>query len=98
MTDVCVQASCSKTGYVCSSGSVTAWTHWDMCGRPAVHIKQTVTTAAAPTDSSCAPIRAARPPASGAPGPAGRCAASPVGRAREPDTGEDKITSEGFLH
>ena len=88
LLNVCFQASCSRTGCVCSCGSVTAWTRWDRCGRPAAGTRWTVTTAAALTDSSSAPITAARPPAPGAPGPAGRPAACPVGRAREPDTGE----------
>lgn len=85
-----VQASCSRTGCVCSSGSVTVRTHWDRSGQPAACIRWTVTTAAALTDSSSAPITAARPPAPGAPGPVGHCAAFPVGRAGEPDTGEGK--------
>lgn len=69
---------------------MTAWTRWDRFGRPAAGMRWTVTTAAALTDSSSAPITAARLLAVGAPGPAGRHAAFPVGRAREPDTGKDK--------
>lgn len=41
-------------------------------------------------DSSSAPITAARQRVSGAPGPVGPHAALPVGRAREPDTGEEQ--------
>lgn len=77
---------------MCSCGSVTVWTHWDRFGQPAAGIRWTVTTAAALMDSSSAPITAARPPARGAPGPVGRHAACPVGRDREPDTGEGKET------
>lgn len=75
---------------MCSCGSVTVRTHWDRSGRLAAGIRWTVTTAAALMDSSSAPITAARPPAVGAPGPVGHCAAFPVARARGPDTGEEK--------
>lgn len=73
-----------------SCGSATAWTHWGRFGRPAAGIRWSVTTAAALTDNSSAPITAASPSALGAPGPVGRHAAFPVGRAREPDTGKEK--------
>lgn len=79
---------------MCSCGSVTAWTHWDRFGQPAAGIRWTVTTAAALMDSFSAPITAARPPAFGVPGPVGHRAVCPVGRAREPDTGEEmKLTN-----
>lgn len=74
---------------VCSFGSVTAWTWWDTSGQPAAGITWTVTTAAALTDSSSAPITAVRPHAVGVPGPAGHHVVFPVGRAREPDTGNE---------
>ncbi len=94
----CVQANCSRTGCVCSCGSVTVWTHWDRFGQPAAGIRWTVTTAAALMDSSSAPITAARPPAFGAPGPVGRRAAFPVGRAKGPDTGEEKKLTNTCLY
>lgn len=72
-----------------SSGSATAWTRWVRSGPLAAGTTPTVTTAAAPMGGSSAPTTAARPPACGAPGPAGRRAAFPVGGAREPDTGEE---------
>ncbi|KAF7642025.1 hypothetical protein LDENG_00266040, partial [Lucifuga dentata] len=80
-------ATCSRTVCVFSCGSVTAWTCWGRFGRRAASIRWTVTTAPVLTDSCCAPITAARPPAVGAPGPAGRHAALPVGGAKEPNTG-----------
>ena len=73
-----------------SYGNVTVWTRWDRSGQPAAGIRWTVTTAAALMGSSSAPITAARHPAFGAPGPAGRRVAFPVGRARKPDTGEER--------
>lgn len=75
---------------MCSCGSATVLTHWDRFGQPAAGIRWTVTTAAALTDSSSAPMTAARPPAFGAPGPVGHHAAFPVDRARELDTGEGR--------
>lgn len=69
---------------------MTAWTHWDRFGQLAAGIRWTVTPATVLMDNSSAPITAARPPAFGAPGPVGHRAAFPVGRAREPDTGEEK--------
>lgn len=82
---------------MCSFGSVTVWTHWDRPGQPAAGIMWTVTTAAALTDSSSAPITAASLLVVGAPGPAGLHAVFPVGRAREPDTGEHNNT-KNFLY
>lgn len=85
-----VQANWSRMTCVSSCGSVTVWTRWDRFGLLVAGIRWTVTTAAARMGSSSAPIIAARPPACGAPGPAGRRAAFPVERAREPDTGENQ--------
>lgn len=83
---------------MCSYGSVTVWTRWDRFGLLAAGTMWTVTTAAALTDSSSAPITAAKPPACGAPGPVGRPAAFPVGRAREPDTGEEQNLTNSCLY
>lgn len=71
-------------------GSATAWTCWATFGRLAAGTRWTVTTAAALTDGSSAPITAASPPAPGARGPAGQRVAFPVGGVREPDTGREK--------
>lgn len=75
---------------MCSFGSVTAWTRWGRFGQPVAGTRWTVTTAAALTDSSSAPITAARGPACGARGPAGRRAAFPADPARKPDIGDEK--------
>lgn len=89
---LCFQGSYSRTGPVCSCGSVTVWTHWDTFGRRAAPIKHSVTTAPVLTDNSSAPITAVKPPAHGAPGQAGLHAALPVGGARGLDTGKTVIT------
>lgn len=87
---VWVQVNCSRMASVCSFGSVTAWTRWGRFGQPVAGTRWTVTTAAALTDSSSAPITAARGPACGARGPAGHRAAFPADPARKPDIGDEK--------
>lgn len=73
-------------------GSVTAWTRWGRSGLQAAATRWTVTTAPVQTDGCCAPIRAAKLPVCGAPGPVGQPVVFPVGGARGPDTGEDLLT------
>lgn len=70
-------------------GSVTVWTPWGRCGLQVAATRWAATTAPVQVDSCSAPIRAAKLPVCGVPGPGGPPVVSPVGGAREPDTGEE---------
>lgn len=72
---------------------MTVWTQLVRFGQQAAGIRWTAITAAALMENSSAATTAVSRPVFGVPGPAGLSAVCPVGKAREPDTGEVDTSS-----